>query len=141
MSIEYEVKYLHVIGLYSTCFRNYIVGIGILKIKRVVDMQSQFITNIWKHLLNKTSIKSSGKCFRQQVSVFQQLDHLNKIGLEKKLDKWVPHEFIENQRAGHFEMCLMLFLQNSNDCNIWWEIDPVKPCKLPPLILSRKVFC
>ena len=59
-------------------------------------------------------MKRSEKCLRQWVSsvIFDNLKKNNKM---KKLDKLVPHELGESQRAQSFEVCSLEFLRNSYD--------------------------
>ena len=41
--------------------------------------------------------------------------HLEQIGKVKKLDEWVPHELIANQKNHHFEVSSSLSLCNNNE--------------------------
>ena len=126
-STEHGVKDSLVIRKYGTGFRSSMVEIWILKIKKVDDIHAQLMTNIWKHLLNETHIEMSQA---MDVKISTISDHPKKIGKVKKLGKWVPHELGERERASCFEVCSMLFLQNSNDpfldrivtCNKKWII-------------------
>ena len=52
-------------------FWSFVVAIPILKIKRLDDIHSQLIANIWNHLLKKKT-QCQRKCFKQWESAFQQ---------------------------------------------------------------------
>ena len=56
--------------------------------------------------------------------------HLQQSGKVKKLDEWVPHELISNQKDHHFEVSSSLILCNNNEpfldrivtCNETWVL-------------------
>ena len=77
-----QVKDPHGIRQYDAGFRSSI-GDTNLKIRSVEDIHLQVMTNIWKHLLNKTYVKVSEKYLRQWVSAFQQYQIIS-----RKLAKW-----------------------------------------------------
>ena len=48
------------------------------------------------------------------VSIGTISEHLNRIGKSKRLDKWVPQNFNENQKNSGYEVCFALLLRNKN---------------------------
>ena len=48
--------------------------------------------------------------------------HLKQIGKVRKLDKWVPHELIRNQKNHHFEVSSSLILHNNNKPFLYWIV-------------------
>ena len=96
------------------------------KEKKDLKMRST-VASYQKLTITKSIIKADPLITTWDVAKELNFDHsvichLKKIGKVKKLNKWVPHELIKNQRNHHFEVSFSFILWNNNEPFLDWTV-------------------
>ena len=107
--------------------------------------------------LAETTVKADPLMATQEVAKELSIDHsmviwhLKQIGKVKRLDRWVSHELIENEKNRSFEMSSSLNLCINSEpflnriVTLWWKVDFIQQLAMTSLVVrprrSSKMLC
>ena len=86
-----------------------------MKMRGTVDGHWKLTNTKWEHHQRWSSYSDMRSRCELSIDHSTVVRHLQQSGKVKKLDEWVPHELISNQKDHHFEVSSSLILCNNNE--------------------------